>query len=208
MGIDVIFLIALLVMSVVIHEVSHGFAAHWLGDPTAKLEGRLTLNPIVHIDPLGSVILPAILLLSGSSFLFGWAKPVPYNPYNLRKGGRFAEAIVAFAGPLSNIVIALFCGSLLRFGILPATSAPLVYSIVFLNVLLAVFNLIPIPPLDGSKVFTSILPKSLAFQYEKLRSILEQNIILGFSTVILFVLVFGGYFVQLVSFITDSIITV
>ena len=82
MGSDIIFLIAILVVSVVIHEVSHGFAANYLGDPTAKLAGRLTLNPVSHIDPMGSVVLPAILALSGSPFLFGWAKPVPYNPNN------------------------------------------------------------------------------------------------------------------------------
>src|SRR3990167_11543260 len=105
MAIDVIFQIAVLIMSVVIHEVSHGYVANSLGDPTARLEGRLSLNPIRHLDPFGSILVPIVTSLSG--FTFGWAKPVPYNPYNLRNGRR-GEVMVALAGPLSNIIIALF----------------------------------------------------------------------------------------------------
>lgn len=206
MGADIIFLIAILVMSVVIHEVSHGFAANWLGDPTAKLQGRLTLNPISHIDPMGSVILPTILVLSGSPFLFGWAKPVPYNPYNLRRGGRWAEAIVAAAGPAANLVIALVFGLLIRFSILPADITNLAVSIVFLNILLAVFNLIPIPPLDGSKVFAQLLPRSLAFKYDQLRGVLERNMFIGFGAIIVFILIFGSIFANIVSSITRLII--
>lgn len=206
MGADIIFLIAILVMSVVIHEVSHGFAANWLGDPTAKLQGRLTLNPISHIDPMGSVILPTILVLSGSPFLFGWAKPVPYNPYNLRRGGRWAEAIVAAAGPAANLVIALVFGLLIRFSILPADITNLAVSIVFLNILLAVFNLIPIPPLDGSKVFAQFLPRSLAFKYDQLRGVLERNMFIGFGAIIVFILIFGSIFANIVSSITRLII--
>jgi len=107
--IDSLFLIAVLVMSVVIHEVAHGYAAYMQGDVTAKYQGRLTLNPIKHIDPLGSVILPGILLLLQTPFLFGWAKPVPYNPYNL-SDQRWGELKVAIAGPLSNVAIALVFG--------------------------------------------------------------------------------------------------
>ncbi|PCI89579.1 site-2 protease family protein [Candidatus Kaiserbacteria bacterium] len=206
MGADIIFLIAILVISVVIHEVSHGFAANWLGDPTAKLQGRLTLNPISHIDPMGSVILPTILVLSGSPFLFGWAKPVPYNPYNLRRGGRWAEAIVAAAGPAANLVIALVFGLLIRFSILPADITNLAVSIVFLNILLAVFNLIPIPPLDGSKVFAQLLPRSLAFKYDQLRGVLERNMFIGFGAIIVFILIFGSIFANIVSSITRLII--
>jgi len=98
-----IFIIAILILSVVIHEVSHGYVAQMLGDPTARLAGRLTLNPIKHIDPLGSVVIPALLVITGANFLFGWAKPVPYNPYNLRYG-RWGEALVAGAGPVTNIL--------------------------------------------------------------------------------------------------------
>lgn len=206
MGADIIFLIAILVVSVVIHEVSHGFAANWLGDPTAKLEGRLTLNPVSHIDPMGSVILPAILALSSSPFLFGWAKPVPYNPYNFQRGGRWAEAIVAFAGPAANITIALVFGLLIRFNALPAEMAPLAISIVFLNILLAIFNLIPIPPLDGSKILGQLLPRSLAVGYERLRGMLEYNPFLGFGVVIIFILLFGSSFAAIISSITQLII--
>lgn len=211
MGADIVFLIAILVVSVIIHEVSHGFAANWLGDPTARLEGRLTLNPVSHIDPMGSVIFPILMFLSTSAtpfgpFVFGWAKPVPYNPYNLQRGGRWAEAIVAGAGPLANVVIAVLFSILIRLDILPHAMVSLAVSIVFLNVLLAIFNLLPIPPLDGSKVFPRLLPTSLAFQYERLRSILEQNIFLGFGIVIIFILVFGGWFATLITGITRFLI--
>ena len=99
--------ILILIFSVIVHEVSHGYMAYFLGDDTAKNEGRLTFNPIPHIDLVGSILVPAFLVLSGSQFLFGWAKPVPFNPFNLKKGGRFAEALVAFAGPMSNLLLAL-----------------------------------------------------------------------------------------------------
>lgn len=206
MGADIIFLIAILVVSVILHEVSHGFVANWLGDPTARLEGRLTLNPVSHIDPMGSVVLPSILVLSGSPFLFGWAKPVPYNPYNLRKGGIWAEAMVAGAGPAANIVIALIFGLLIRVGALPEAASSLAISIVFINILLAIFNLIPIPPLDGSKVFQRLLPTSIAFQYERLRTVLEHNMFLGFGVIIIFILLFGSSFASLITFITRFII--
>jgi len=206
MGADIIFLIAILVVSVILHEVSHGYAANWLGDPTAKLSGRLTLNPVSHIDPMGSIILPAILVLSGSSFLFGWAKPVPYNPYNLQRGGRWAEALVALAGPAANIVIASVFGLLIRFSVLPSSVVSLALTIVFVNILLAIFNLIPIPPLDGSKVLPQLLPRSLAIQYERLRMTLEHNMLLGFGSVILFILLFGSGISALVSALTYVII--
>ena len=147
-------------MSVVVHEVSHGYAANMLGDPTAKYEGRLTLNPIKHLDPVGSVIVPTISYLLGG-FIFGWARPVPYNPYNL-KPGRWSEAKVALAGPASNIVIALIFGFILRFGDfnlgLDSGFVQITAVIVFINILLAIFNLMPIPPLDGSKVLFAIFP--------------------------------------------------
>ena len=109
-----IFFIAILIMSIVIHEVSHGYAAEMLGDPTARLAGRLTLNPINHLDMVGSFIVPVLMYLA-TGFVFGWAKPVPYNPYNL-KDGRWGPAIVAIAGPLANIFVAVFFGLLIRFG--------------------------------------------------------------------------------------------
>ena len=155
---------------------------------------------------MGSVILPAILALSSSPFLFGWAKPVPYNPYNLQKGGRWAEALVAFAGPAANICIAIVFGVIVRFGVLPAEAEVLAVSIVFLNVLLAIFNLLPIPPLDGSKILPRLLPKGLSIQYEKMRRMFEQNIFVGFGVVILAVLLFGQYLVESVSFVTRIIL--
>jgi len=164
----VIFSIAILIMSVVIHEVAHGYAALWLGDVTAKYAGRLTLNPIKHIDPLGSIILPSILALLPGGFIFGWAKPVPYNPYNL-KSQRWGELIVAAAGPLSNIIIAIFFGILIRFAPLmnlPSSFIEISFTVVLINLVLAIFNLMPIPPLDGSKILYALLPteKAIAFK--------------------------------------------
>lgn len=206
MGADIFFLIAILVVSVIIHEVSHGFVANWLGDPTARLEGRLTLNPVSHIDPMGSLVLPAILALSSSPFLFGWAKPVPYNPYNLGRGGRWAEAMVAGAGPAANVLIALLFALLIRLNVLPEATVSLAVSIVFLNILLALFNLLPIPPLDGSKVFSQLLPQSLALQYQRIRVMLEQNLFLGFGVVIVFILLFGSWLASFITAITRFLI--
>src|SRR3989344_712198 len=114
---DAAFVVAVIVMSAVIHEVMHGVAAEQLGDPTARLQGRITLNPISHLDPVGSVFLPIALVLTHSPIFFAWAKPVPYNPYNLRPG-RFSEAIVAGAGPASNLAIACIGGFFIRLGFL------------------------------------------------------------------------------------------
>src|SRR6266576_375369 len=108
-----VFVVVIIIFSAIIHEVMHGVAADYLGDKTARYAGRLTLNPLPHIDPFGSIVLPILLVLSHSSFFFGWAKPVPYNPYNLRPG-RFSEAIVAGAGPLSNAVIAILAALVIR----------------------------------------------------------------------------------------------
>lgn len=191
---DSVFVIAVIMFSAVIHEVMHGYAADKLGDPTARYAGRLTLNPIPHLDPFGSVILPLILSLSGSPLFFGWAKPVPYNPYNLIKAPYWGEAIVAFAGPLSNFVLALVAALLIRVGVFPLEFSSVLFTIVIVNVMLGFFNLIPIPPLDGSKILSAILPLNLRMQYDRLRAQLEYNPFLGFGVVILFILVFGGAF--------------
>lgn len=181
MQVDVVFQIAVLIMSVVIHEVSHGYAALMLGDQTAKYQGRLTLNPLKHLDPFGSVLLPLILVLTNAGFVFGWAKPVPYNPYNL-KPGRWSEAKVALAGPASNIVIALIFGAILRFGVASLTPAfaQIAAVIVLINILLAIFNLMPVPPLDGSKVLFALFPEWA----HRMRGTLEQY---GFILVLLFI---------------------
>ncbi|KKU90000.1 MAG: Peptidase M50 [Candidatus Yanofskybacteria bacterium GW2011_GWA1_48_10] len=161
------------IYSVVIHEVSHGLAAQALGDDTARLLGRLSLNPLKHVDIFGSLILPLILLVSGSPFVFGYAKPVPYNPNNLRDQ-KYGPIKVALAGPASNIFLALVFGGMLRFfpESLPATLAPELFAIIVaVNLVLAVFNLFPIPPLDGHWVLVTLLPdkfyafKSFLYRY-------------------------------------------
>jgi Zn-dependent protease len=163
---EAIFSIAVLILSVVVHEVSHGYAAYFQGDRTAMYAGRLTMNPLKHLDPFGSFIFPLTLFLLNAPVL-GWAKPVPYNPYNLRNQ-RWGEALVAMAGPASNIVIALIFGTLVRFGMgsLPASFIDIAQVIVLINILLAIFNLIPVPPLDGSKLLFSLLPSYSNFRLQ------------------------------------------
>lgn len=159
---DTLFSIALLILSVVVHEVCHGYAALKLGDPTAKYAGRLTLNPLKHLDPIGSVLVPLILSIIPPHMVFGWAKPVPVNPYNL-KDQRWGEVLVAAAGPASNLGIALVFGLMIRwneaFSFLPPSFFTLAASLVFINLMLTVFNLVPIPPLDGSKILFGLFPR-------------------------------------------------
>jgi len=192
-SIDIALILALII-SVIIHEMAHGYAANYLGDPTARLQGRLSPNPLVHIDPMMSVILPALLIFSGSNFVFGAAKPVPYNPYNFRNQ-KWGEAFVAFAGPLSNICLAIIFAGLIRFSEVLNLSESFVYlafQIVALNIFLAVFNLVPLPPLDGSKIFPKFLPFSLQMKYERFREFMEQNVALAFGLVIVVFIVFLG----------------
>jgi len=179
---EFIFIIAILIMSVVVHEVSHGYAALALGDHTARLANRLTLNPIRHLDPVGSVIVPALGYFLGG-FIIGWAKPVPFNPYNL-KDQRWGEAIVAVAGPASNIAIALIFGLIMRFGsglsFMNESVFGILTFVVFINIVLAFFNLIPIPPLDGSKILFSILP----YRFNYIRQTIER---FGLILVLIFI---------------------
>jgi Zn-dependent protease len=156
-----IFELVVLLFSVVIHEVSHGVIAEKLGDPTARLAGRLTLNPLKHLDPFGSVLLPLMLAVAHLPVI-GWAKPVPYNPYALRDP-KMGAAKIAAAGPVSNFALALVFGIAVRAVVASGNEAlaPLVVFfslIVYVNVLLGVFNLVPLPPLDGSKVLFAFLP--------------------------------------------------
>lgn len=179
MQLDIVFSILILIMSVVVHEVSHGFAANYLGDPTARLQGRLTLNPLPHIDPIGSVLVPLLLFFTNAGVMFGWARPVPVNPYNLR--GKYGEAIVAAAGPLSNIALAVFFGLLVRFGgALPDSFLHMATLAVIINIVLAIFNLVPVPPLDGSKILFAFLP----YHLQNLRESLERW---GFFIVLFFI---------------------
>ncbi|MBI5457703.1 site-2 protease family protein [Candidatus Kaiserbacteria bacterium] len=203
MGLDTIFLVAVIMFSAIIHEVMHGVAADKLGDPTARYAGRLTLNPIPHLDMFGSIILPLVLALSQSPFFFGWAKPVPYNPYNLRPG-RFSEAIVAGAGPASNLVIALIGGLIIRSGLLSAGN-DIVFLIVVVNVMLCFFNLIPVPPLDGSKVLAALLPRPLSHGYEGWRTRMEMNPFIGIGVVLLIVFLLGGAFSTFIYSIAQAI---
>jgi Zn-dependent protease len=183
---NAIFYVVILVMSIVIHEVSHGFMAEYFGDRTARDAGRLTLNPIPHLDIFGSIILPAVLVLTHSPFLFGWAKPVPYNPNNLsdRKWGTIA---VAAAGVMANFLIAIIFGIIIRISlgfVLPAGFYFITGAIVVVNLALGIFNLIPIPPLDGSKILFSFLPESafsFMITYERYALILLLVFIVFFS---------------------------
>jgi len=185
---EYIFLIVILIFSVVIHEIAHGSVAYYLGDPTAKYAGRLTLNPLKHLDPIGSVILPIFLVImsriTGGGIIFGWAKPVPINPYNFRDQ-KYGSLKVSLAGPGANLVIALFFGLLLRFflgsGTLSGLTLMFAY-IIYINILLAVFNLLPIPPLDGSHILFTFLPSSM----QKVKVFLQQ---FGFF-ILLFIIFF------------------
>lgn len=156
--------IIVLVFSAIVHEIAHGYAADKLGDPTARLAGRLTLNPIPHIDPLMSIVVPSLLILTGSPIIFGAAKPVPVNPLMLKEG-RKDLALVALSGPLTNLLLALASAALLRTFSLDPTITTLLTLVVFYNLALGFLNLIPIPPLDGSKFFSIVLPDRMAHQY-------------------------------------------
>lgn len=180
MGIETIFFIIILIMSVVVHEVSHGYAANYLGDPTARLQGRLTLNPIPHIDPIGSILVPTLLALLPGGIVFGWAKPVPYNPNNI--ANEYGDALVAVAGPVSNLLLATIAGTIFQLASISA-SAPFgvfLLSVILINVILAVFNLVPIPPLDGSKILFNFLPARLNY----IRRSLERY---GFLVLLFFI---------------------
>jgi len=194
-----IFEIIVLIFSAVAHEYMHGFAAFQMGDSTAKDAGRLTLNPLAHLEWFGSVILPLLLIISNVGFVFGWAKPVPYNPNNLRDQ-KYGDAKVAAAGPLTNLVIALFFGLFLRF--FPINSpvfAALISLIVLINLVLMVFNLVPIPPLDGSKILSCLLPPRAKERFLSLNRA-------GFILVILVLIFFGNLIMPLVSFLFQGIV--
>jgi Zn-dependent protease len=167
--VQVIMILVVLLFSVILHEVAHGYTALRLGDPTARDAGRLTLNPIKHIDPFGTVVLPLLLHLTHSPILIGWAKPVPVNPHLLREPNK-AMMLVAASGPLTNITLAVLFALGLRN--LPASTVPRLVDVMvfscYINIILALFNLVPVPPLDGSKLLAGLLPVRLRESYLRL----------------------------------------
>ncbi|MCP3680836.1 MAG: site-2 protease family protein [Gammaproteobacteria bacterium] len=164
-----------LIFAITLHEVAHGWVASRFGDQTAKIMGRLTVNPIKHIDPIGTIVLPIILLVLGN-FIFGWAKPVPVSPVNFKQP-RLMMALVALAGPIANLLMMLFWAIILKLALLGWQQqnynwiVPVVLMAkvgVFLNLWLALLNLLPIPPLDGGRILSNILPPKLSYYFDRL----------------------------------------
>lgn len=197
---DMIFALIIILFSAIIHEYMHGWMADYLGDPTARDSGRLTLNPVAHIDIWGSILMPALLFIgTGGGLVFGYAKPVPFNPYNLRDQ-KYGVAKVAVAGPLANLITALFFGLILRF--IPGLNiitASFFAAIVQINLVLLIFNLVPIPPLDGSKVLLPFLPYDAQMKFLQL----EQ---FGFALVLLFVFFGFSLVVPIINFLFRLIV--
>jgi Zn-dependent protease len=181
-----------LLFSVIVHEVAHGYVALLNGDPTARMLGRITLNPVPHIDPIGTILLPLLLLMSHAGILFGWAKPVPVNPLNYRNY-RWGEFAVSAAGPVSNLALAALFSVLLRLGFNNVGLMKLAYFGVSINIFLALFNLIPIPPLDGSHILAILLPRDLARLYSHLQPVGFVLILILFYTGILGAIIMPFY---------------
>lgn len=187
--------IVILLFSIMIHEVAHGSAAYQLGDPTAKYAGRLSLNPIKHIDPFGTIMLPLILLVltAGNGPVFGWAKPVPINPFNFRDQ-KWGNLKVSIAGPSANLALALVFGLSIRFIPLPSAFATIFSLVVIYNLILAIFNLIPVPPLDGSHILFSFLPE----KYRSFKLFLSQY---GFAILVFIIFLGLPYLFRLALFL-------
>lgn len=205
-GIDLLYIAVIfgsILISMTAHEAMHGFVSYWLGDDTAKLHGRLTFNPIAHIDPITTVMLPLMLALLGAP-PFGAAKPVPFNPSRLRFGD-YGAALVGLAGPLTNFALALVAGLVVRLasGSLNLVTLEVLHVFVMVNVSFFVFNLIPFPPLDGSRVLYAFAP-------ERVREIMERIEGMGFIAIAVFMLLFYAVladpFVRILEFLINLIV--
>jgi Zn-dependent protease len=207
---QIVFYIVVLIVSIILHEVAHGYVALWFGDRTAQRAGRLTLNPVPHIDLFGSILLPGILVLTNAGIYFGWAKPVPYNPANLTKG-RWSEAAVASAGILVNIAVAVIFAALAAAALVSgnesfAQGALLVAQV---NLSLGIFNLLPLPPFDGFKVFKSLAPSRLFMSLHNIENRIRRYEFLVLIVVIFaFMTVVGPLFRDLIQFLLTSLVRV
>jgi len=185
-------MVVVLLFSVIIHEVAHGYVAWLNGDPTARLSGRITLNPLPHIDPIGTIFLPLLLLVTRAGVIFGWARPVPVNPLNFRNY-RLGEITTSVAGPASNLLLAALFAYVLRLKLGGPGLVLMAYYGCTINIFLALFNLIPIPPLDGSHLVAAFLPPRLARYYSYLEPVGFVLILLLFYTGLLGVLIMPLY---------------
>lgn len=192
-AVAIILYLVIVIIALTVHEFCHAWAGHMLGDITAKNEGRLTLNPLSHIDPYSTLLLPVALILLGSPVVFGAAKPVPFNPYAVRYG-KWGAALVAIAGPTSNLLMAIVVGTYLRFVDLGGVSGQFLLQFVIINLAFFVFNMIPIPPLDGSRVLYAAVPSSI-------QDVMDQ--MERYGLVIIFAFLFISY-----KFLSPVIITV
>ncbi len=195
--IDLVFYIITLVVIITIHEFSHAWAGHMLGDATARREGRLTLNPIAHIDPFLTLIMPLGLILLGSPVVFGAAKPVPFNPYAVRYG-KWGAALVAFAGPASNFLMAAFVALFVRFLPLSFMAQRFLVIFVTVNIGFFVFNMIPFPPLDGSRLLYAVAPRPLADLMDRIENF-------GIMAVFLFIFVFFQFLSPHIGFVVGGL---
>lgn len=197
---QIIIFIAVLVFSISAHEAMHAFTGHWLGDPTAHDEGRITLNPLKHIDLLTTVLLPLLLVLSGNAPFFA-AKPVPFDPDRV-KFDEFGAALVGAAGPLTNFALACVAAVLIRLldlNMLPTAAITALYYLVYINIGLCVFNLIPFPPLDGSRILYAFAP-------DPLRDIMRKIESFGFMAIIFFMLILFQFVAPLVNYVESILL--
>lgn len=193
----IVYLILALVMALTLHEFAHAVVGHWLGDDTAHREGRLSLNPLVHIDPFMTLLLPAVLIIAHSPVIFGAARPVPFNPWALR-WGKWGAALVAVAGPVMNLLLAIFFALWLRYVPIHQALLPLFVDIISINIFFMVFNLIPLPPLDGSRIAYAAIPP--------IRPLFDQLERQGMIIIFVILLVAGPVLLPFISIVSSAIL--